>query len=69
MTATFAVAATVVSATERAPTVCVPALDGGVYNPAALIAPMALLPPGIVSTSQVTVVVELPVTVAVKVCN
>ena len=67
--AALAVPTTVVSATARAPTVCVPALDGGVYTPAALIVPTEELPPGIVSTSHVTVVVELPVTVAVKVCS
>jgi hypothetical protein len=66
--ATLAVAASVESATLRAPTVCVPALEGDVYTPDALIVPMDALPPAIVSTSHVTAVFALPPTVAAKVC-
>src|ERR1700688_1004501 len=65
---TVADAEAVLSATLLATTVCVPAEDGGEYTPAAVTVPTEELPPGMESTSHVTVVTELPVTVAVKVC-
>jgi hypothetical protein len=42
---------------------------GAEYNPEAEIVPIALLPPGIPLTLQVTVVVVVPVTVAVNCCD
>ena len=47
-------------------TVCVPACDGAVYKPELLIVPTDEFPPLIVSTDQVTLVLEAPLTVAVN---
>ena len=64
---TLAAAEAVVSATLLAATVCDPAEEGGEYTPAAVTVPTEALPPGMESTSHVTVVTEFPVTVAAKV--
>src|SRR4029077_13031628 len=66
--ATLAVADTVESASLLAATVWVPGVLGGEVNPDALMFPISELPPATESTSQCTVVTELPATVAVKVC-
>ena len=58
----------VLSAWLRAVTVCTSPAEGGVYLPFASIVPTLELPPGTVSTSQVTLVLLLPVTVAVNCC-
>lgn len=57
---TVAVAFSDVSAELVAVMVCVPAADGAVYSPAAVIAPTVELPPLTPSTDQVTEVLEKP---------
>jgi hypothetical protein len=64
VTVTAALALLVVSATLVAVTVWLPACDGAVYKPVALIVPTVAFPPAIVSTDHVTAVLELPCTVA-----
>ena len=58
----------VVSAWLRTVTECAPPVAGGVYLPFASIVPTLELPPGTVSTSQVTLVLLLPVTVELNCC-
>lgn len=65
-TATVAFALLVASAALVAVTVCVPAADGAVYKPAALIVPVVELPPLALSTAHVTAVLLEPETVAVN---
>ncbi|MDE2136694.1 MAG: hypothetical protein KGJ68_04610 [Gammaproteobacteria bacterium] len=66
VTATLAFADTAVFATLVAVTVCVPAVAGGEYTPADEIVPTAALPPAVPSTDQVTPVLAVPLTAAVK---
>lgn len=56
--------------TLTALTLCVPELAGAVYKPLELTVPTVLFPPNLLSTNHVTLVLLVPVTVAVnwKVC-
>src|SRR6266436_339686 len=58
----------VVSAELRAVTVCTPGVIDGVYLPVPSIVPTVELPLAMESTSQVTLVLVLPVTVGVNCC-
>jgi hypothetical protein len=66
VTVTVALALFVVSAPLVAVTVCVPACEGAVYIPVALIVPAVAFPPATISTDQVTAVFVVFCTVALN---
>jgi hypothetical protein len=68
VTVTAAEALLLVSAALVAVTVCEPVVLGAVYSPLLETVPTVVLPLAIPSTDHVTLVFELPVTVAVNCC-
>ena len=68
VTVTAALADLSVLATLLAVTVWFPVVAGAVYSPLVVIRPVAVLPPTVPSTNQVTAVFVVPLTVAMNCC-